>query len=843
MGFFGAQQLAKARGGANSDELYHRLQCKACPLNCADAQTPHMEPSGSSKPTIYIFGEMPGEEDDYDGQPFVGRSGRYLRNQIPKEWKKSIRYNNVIRTHPGDRQPERIEIECCRPFNAADIEKAKPRAIFGFGNIPLNWFTKQNGIIKWRGRRLPVKIGEHTTWLYPFLHPADVLKTERRDGTSKEKFTFEHDLKRAFAEIEDLPDPHIHTAEEASEGITNVDWRQPGAVDTIVAFLKKASRAKVSGLDYETSHLRPYRPEAKILTIAVSLLNETLSFPLDHPEAKWSKSQRTRIVEAFLDYLKAPVRKVAFNEAFEMEWTAVIFGRKLIRAARWDDPMAQAAVLDERIGGKPDVEKVSKDTSCLGLGFITLNRFGLNIKSLSNVNTKNMLGEKLADILPYNGIDAKYCLLLYFVQKKLLKQQNLLAVYNMRLRRIPTVVLTQIKGIPLDFGAADKLDKKLRKMVRKAEAELAADKHVEAYRKRYRQDFNPGSDAHCVKMLRDVLGSKAGVSEKKGYQVTKAVLQKVAEPVAQAILDWRAPNKLLSTYIWPEGHRFVYPDGHLHPVLNTLLTSTGRLSSEDPNEQNFPKRSDIGKEIRKQIKAPPGHIIFSVDYAQIEARCIAMASRDPVYVKMLWEGYDVHLDWAQRIAKRYPRVLDKYPDGIKGLRQAVKGGWVFALFFGAQQSTAEKQVGVPEGTLTREYNEFWRIFEGVLKWQRRLKKFYEEHGYVESLTGTRRRAPISPNQLINAPVQALMVDIVMDGMNSLSELDDWHLQPIMQVHDDLTMILPLDRFDHYSHLMLDTLLTKKYDFLNVPLVVEAAVGENLYEMEDAGVFSSENWKS
>lgn len=798
-----------------------------------------MKPSGSKNPVAYFLGARPDEDEDYEGKPFMGDAGRFVRNHIPKEYRDLIRYGNVIRTSPGNRNPQTIEIECCRPLQVRDIEESRPKAIFGFGDVALRWALGQSGEIKWRGRRVPVKIGDHKCWFYPMLSPDDVLLTMNGRRSSKEAVAFQFDMRRAFDELEDLPPPIIHTKEMALEGIECVDWQQPNAVETIERFLAKAALEKTSGLDWETSKLRPYRDDAIILTAAVSLRDKTLAFPIEHPEAKWTANQLARVHNAVRKYIEAPVKKVAHNEAFEMEWTGVYYGRKLVRA-NWGCTMAQAAILDERIGGKPDQERESKDTSCLGLGFVTLNRFGLNIKTLSSVNTKNMIAERLSDILPYNGIDAKYSRLLWHEQRGLLKDDNLLDTYNMHVRRIPTVVLTQIKGMPVDFGEARVLKKKLTKKLKVATKEIAEDKYTAAFKTKFKKDFNPGSDADCVKLFRDIIGSRAGETV-KGYKVNKDVLGKIKKPIAQKILNWRAPSKLLSTYIWTPEHDFAYPDHKLHPILNTLLTVTGRLSSEEPNEQNFPKRSELGKEIRRQIKCPPGYMLFSVDYAQIEARCIAMMSRDPVYVKMLWENYDVHLDWAQRIAARYPRVLDKYDGNIKELRQKVKGSWVFALFFGASQATGEKQVGVPEGTLTKEYELFWDTFSGVLEWQNSLKKFYEENGYVENPYGRRRRAPISPNQLINAPVQALMGEIVMDGMNSLSEIGDWNLQPIMQVHDDLTSIFPTKSFDYYVQKKLDTLLTKTYDFLNVPLVMEAAVGENLYEMEDAGVFASNTW--
>jgi uracil-DNA glycosylase family 4 len=812
-----------------------------------------MKASGDKQPDIYILGEAPTAEDDKQGEHFAGTSGQLLLKQIPKKWRDRIRFNNVINCRtPAGRDPEPIERECCRPRVEKDIIVAQPLAIFGMGNVPLHWALQQNGIVKWRGRKIPVKIGNHVCWYFPMLDPTFVARSARRSGESKEEHVFRLDLRRAFAEINDLPPPPFHSREKAFTGLTSVDWCDPRAAGDIVRFLEKAASEPESGLDYETSHLRPYRPETKILSIGIAIKGKAIAFPYDHPEAKWSKPAKEMIRQAFLAYLKAPVRKIAHNLAFEMEWTAVKFGKELLRGTQWGDSMVQAYTLDERVGGKPDQEQASKDTSCLGLGFITLNRFGINIKTLSNVDTKNMESEPLEAILPYNAVDAKYCLELFWNQAEELELDGLTKLYQRRIRRIPTLVLTQIKGMPVDFEQADRLDDKLSTAIAKATKAIATDPDVAAFRKKYKKDFKPGSDTDCVKMFRDIVGSDAGKSEgynggEASYSVTKSVLEKIDAPIAKKVLDWRAPSKLASTYVWPKGHKYVYPDGKLHPILNGFSTVTGRSSSEDPNSQNLPKRTDDGKEIRRQIAAPEGHLLCSVDYGQIEGRCIAMESQDKVYAKMLWEDYDVHMDWAEQIAYEFPVVVGgkkyiKDKGVMKGFRQTVKGGWVFALFFGAQQSTAERQVGLPEGSLGRLYKEFWKTFSGVKEWQERIIADFKEQGYVENAMGIRRRAPISPNQLINAPIQNLASEIVIDGMNALSEKEDWYFQPICNIHDDLTSIFPVKGFDDYAEEKIDTLLTKTYPFLNVPLVVEMSIGPNLCDMDEIGKYASNTWK-
>jgi len=836
-----------------SIDLYHKMECKACPLNkIKDNANPHMPASGSGKPLVYILGEAPGADEDYEGKQFVGRSGQLLRYHVPDGV--AIRWNNVVRTRPADNEtPDQIAIECCRPSIVRDIEKTKPRAIFGMGNVPLSWAIGhalaqgQAGIVKWRGRRLPIQIGKHTCWYYPMLHPSGVLRVGGEN--SAQGFVFGLDLRHAFDEVESLPDPAVHSKKQVFDDVEIITPDMPRAAERIIKFLERACTADQAGLDFETSVLRPYRKGAHICTMAISLHDKTIAFPFDHPKHPWPKDVFRLIQDAVHEFFISKCRKIVHNLPFEMEWIGVKFGRFMLRQGKWDCSMSQAAILDERVGAKIDEKDKRKDRSCLGLGFLTLQYFGVNIKTLTNVDTTKIADQPLDDVLLYNGVDAKYHRLLFDQQAARLKAEGLFKFYRWHIRRAPTVVLTQIKGVPIDDAEARKQKAGLESQLVGAAAAIAGDPDAKLFKKEYRREFNPLSPDDAVKLFRDVLQLPQGRQKNGGYKATEAVLLSIKRPIAKRILEYKKPNKLLSTYIWTKDSPIVYPDGRLHPLLNINYAESGRLTSEDPNEQNIPIRDDEGKKVRKQIIAPPGYVGFSVDYGQIEARCIAMESQDKAFVKSLWDGYDVHGEWAGKLAYVYPRAVggEKFLEDKKAMKTfrnaKVKGGWVFALFFGAQLDTAARQVGVPVELCGALYDEFWDTFSGVRKWQERVKKFYEKTGYLENLMGRRRRAPLSPNQIYNTLPQGLACDIVIDGMNKLSEQEDWDLQPILEIHDDFGMIFPEEHFDKLAYKTVDTLMSVNYDFLNVPLVVECSVWNNLYEKQEAAVYRTDTWKA
>jgi DNA polymerase-1 len=265
-------------------------------------------------------------------------------------------------------------------------------------------------------------------------------------------------------------------------------------------------------------------------------------------------------------------------------------------------------------------------------------------------------------------------------------------------------------------------------------------------------------------------------------------------------------------------------------------------NSSDPNIQNQPKHGD-SKEVRRQIR-PGGDLrIVACDYSGIQARNVAMESRDPRLVKAFWDGYDIHGDWAHRIARHAPQWLKggtlKDKDTFKIYRQKAKNGMVFASFFGAGAATVGRHLSIPEEIARDLIEEFWDSFPKIKNWHLTLKENYHSTGYVEALSGFRRHAPVSYNEMINTPIQSDEAIIICDAMARLSEKDDPRLQPNIEVHDDLTFILPKHEVDKCVEIIVKEMLTISFPWINVPLGVEVSVGKDWYDMEKLGEFTSD----
>jgi uracil-DNA glycosylase family 4 len=607
MGFFATQSTApKSRVNQErpSNEFLHKTGCRSCPLNNVKSlHHPKLDATGSNNPIVYMLGEANGEVEDLKGEQFIGPSGDLLRPLIPGRYLKQLRWNNTINCRPpNNRDPEIIEIECCRPRLVVDIEKTKPKAIFGFGNIPLKWALNQSGITKWRGRRIPIKVGNHECWFYPMFHPSFLLRQRKgrnRSIKSDNEIALEFDLKHAFAEVfNELPKPYIHTTKEIDSNIICVDGSNKDDISVVCEFLGFQGEQYV-GFDYETQNVRPYSNGSEILTIGVANYDTALSFAWKHPQAKWSEQQFEKLNEAFLNFLLSPVRKVVHNLSFEMEQTSLNFGKDKLRSSpNWEDTLSQAFVLDERSGGG--------DPGALSLELLVLQYFGFNLKDLGrSLNKKNMKGEPLKDILPYNARDARYHLYLFYEQQKRLEQLGLKKQYELMLRRVPTCVLTQMKGLKVDFEVNKQLSRKYELKINEIEKAISNNSAAIEFRKLTGHNFNYGSSKDVTILLKDIIKTSEGRKEDGSYSTDEDVLAKVNHSLAKLIVAGRKATKMKSTYIDPlsktSENSVIFPDNKLHHSLNTVFARTGRTSANDPNVQNFPKRDSEEKEVRRQI--------------------------------------------------------------------------------------------------------------------------------------------------------------------------------------------------------------------------------------------------
>lgn len=797
-----------------------------------------MESQGPAAPLVYILGLAPTVEADKQHAPFAGHLQRMLENSPLNKLKGKVSYGNIIQCHAELKVITQAEIECCRKRIIADIEKLKPRVVAGLGARILFWATGINSrnVVndQWRGRPVIARFGTHTCWFLPLLDPDIVL-----DRDDEFRLVFDNDL-RGMSELCKQPAPQFYTS-DFDKGVTVITGTMADDVKLVEAALNRLKLLPKVGLDYETSGLRPYTKDSKIYTVAIGTFDDVIAFPLDHPDG-WSERNRKYIWELFREFLLSSGRKIAHHVAFEQEWTAYHLGSRILRLTEWEDTFALAHTLHE-------------DPGTHNLNVLCREHFGFFLKEKTNIDTKRLLEYPLKDVLRYNGMDTKWTYKLEEVLHPIVNSvKEYRHEYERKLRLASALVLMQRKGVVVDFAYAEKMQSTLRGEISTIERKLASCTEIKEYLKKFGR-FEPTNPDAVLKLMRDICRRKEIDKVGGGVTTDEEALSKIPEqevPSALLILEHRAVSKCLSTYIDPIiTRKIVYPDGKIHSSFNSMIAVTGRLSADDPNLQNFPIRKR--KEVRGVIAAPLGQWLVPVDYAQIEARVIAMASEDKNLVKYMWSGYDIHSAWATTLYKMYPDVADwiwdefkierDTPTFMKTLRQEMKNKWVFPQFFGSFPHSCARSLHIPNSVAEDLAAMFWDEFAGVKKWQNKLLKGYERNLYVETLGGRRRRGTMSPNEIINTPVQGTAADIVTEAMCALSERAEIDDQPALQcslnVHDDLTFFIEDDTLESTIDTIAYEMCKPRADYIIVPLVVDVSIGERWHTKVEYKTYSSQ----
>lgn len=834
-----------------------QLGCSVCPRDKDETlKSPKMKPSGTKKPLVYLLGTAPNDDDDEADMHWQGRMGDELYKQFGEGFMEASVRSNYIQQCRGEQSV--VEVECCRSRIEADIEATRPTVIVGVGDEPLRWATGiDKTAINSRGTFIVVKIGNHTCFYYPILYP-NYLHAKGKRKTEYE-LTFAHDVKELQTWLLFDQKPTYYPA-PYDTGIELITGQEPGDMERLERALIELSREPRSAVDIETNGLRPYMLDSPhIWMAAVGTFKRTIAFAIDHPDG-WGTEARQNRARALLGYyLIASGRKAAHNLAFELEWFLYFFGERAIRLTEWDDTMAMAHTLDERPGTK-------------SLDYQTRIRFGFWLKDQSRVDPVRILEYPIKEALRYNGLDTKWTDKLRDHYHPLIYQPQLPQYeweYERKIRLAPTMVLTEAVGMPIDQDYAQKHADRLTEAARGLEAKIERCPEIKEFRSRF-GPFSPTNSDHVLKMLKEIAHrEEIRVEDRRTGAVTwttgEEVLAKIPAkevPSVPLLLEHRGVAKLLGTYVAPiVSRKNVCRDGRIRSKYSSMTAVTGRLSSEDPAVQNWPARKH--KEIRGMVAVDEKaeeefqRMLLAADYGQIEFRVVGMASEDRNLIKACWTGYDVHKFWAQRMIAIYGPIvdwiLDEFPetrkaedvDGavLKTLRQEAKNKWVFPQLFGSSIQSCAEQLHLPDWVATDLSEEFWDEFREVKQWQEKLLASYEKKLYVETLSGRRRRGPMTKNEIINMPIQGTACDIVVTAMSSISERSfiesNPELQPIFNGHDDLTYEMLVANLDRNLPIIVEEMCRHRFDYINVPLVVELKAGYQWHKLQEIGVYRSD----
>lgn len=347
------------------------------------------------------------------------------------------------------------------------------------------------------------------------------------------------------------------------------------------------------------------------------------------------------------------------------------------------------------------------------------------------------------------------------------------------------------------------------------------------------ETFNIGSPMQLSHVLFDVMGlpTKGLKKTKRGYYSTNAkVLSDLARDheIVRLILDWREKSKIKSTYLDTLGP-LRRGDGRVHTTYNQTITATGRLSSSDPNLQNIPTRSELGRTVKTAFSAGEGSVFLAVDYSQIELRLLAHLSGDEHLVRAFNEGEDFHAETAARVFG--VPVSEVTPD-LRSRAKAVN----FGIVYGQQAYGLSQSLHISMAEARDMIDRYYEAYPGVRTFLDNVVVRAKQTGYAETMYGRRRHIPelkaknpqlrgFGERTAMNHPMQGTAADIIKIAMARVSrrlEEEDFAAHMILQVHDELDFECPVDEVERLTAMVRDVM--EHVVDLRVPLIAEASTG-------------------
>jgi DNA polymerase-1 len=383
-------------------------------------------------------------------------------------------------------------------------------------------------------------------------------------------------------------------------------------------------------------------------------------------------------------------------------------------------------------------------------------------------------------------------------------------------------------GMPIDVRTLEKVGEEIEARIGELEQRIFED---------VGHPFNIGSPKQLGEVLFEELSLPPVRKTKTGYSTDAKVLQQLAieHPVAERVIAYRELTKLRGTYI--EGLlKLISDDGRIHTTLNQTTTATGRISSDSPNLQNIPVRTELGARIRDAFTASPGRRLVVADYSQIELRILAHMTGEPALVESFTSGEDIHTRTASEV---FDTRMEMVTPELRRRAKMVNFGILYGISgFGLASRLGNVHPAEAERYIKRYFERYPRVTEFI---QETLEEA-RELGYVTTLFGRRRYVQeqlTDPNKnvqklgeriAINARVQGTAADIIKVAMVDLApRLRSLGADMIMQVHDELVFDVDEDRVKEVAALAADRMVAA-YD-LEPPLEVEVKAGERWGRVE------------
>ncbi|MEJ2549540.1 MAG: DNA polymerase I [Anaerolineales bacterium] len=471
----------------------------------------------------------------------------------------------------------------------------------------------------------------------------------------------------------------------------------------------------------------------------------------------------------------------------------------------------------------------------LGLKNLAWIRLGVEMTEIETLigrgkNQRSMAEVPIAEVAPYAAADAEICLRLLPILEKELKEKNQTKLFQeLEMPLIPILAQMEMTGISLDIEFLRQLSRELQERMAKIETKIFEEAGSQ---------FNVNSTQQLSAVLFEDLKlappDRARRTASGHYSTAASVLEELREahPIVDDILAYREIAKIKSTYADALPQEVNPRTGRVHTSFNQTGSVTGRLASSNPNLQNIPVRTEIGREIRRAFIADSGHTLLSVDYSQIELRIVAHISEDEAMLQAFRDDQDIHSATAAAIFGVKP--ADVTPN-LRRRAKAINFGLIYGMSpFGLTRST--------DLTLAEAENfvkAYFDRFPGVQRYLEQIRQQASQVGYVSTLLGRRRYFPQlvagsavseqararAMREAINAPIQGTASDIIKIAMIRLPQAlaeEKSKADMLIQVHDELVLECPQSELTKTTA-VVQKIMQGAFD-LRVPLKTDAKAG-------------------
>ena len=458
--------------------------------------------------------------------------------------------------------------------------------------------------------------------------------------------------------------------------------------------------------------------------------------------------------------------------------------------------------------------------------------------ALRSQTIPDVVAENLDQILPpatelpataRAGIEALSAIAVREPLEKRLAEVGLERLFReVELPLIPVLARMEAVGVALDLDALAVLDREFSAETSRLEQEIYVD---------VGHEFNLGSPKQLEQILFFELDLPKGKRTKTGFSTDASVLEELrpAHPMIDKLLEWRVYTKLRSTYV-EALPTLIASDGRLHTTFHQAVASTGRLSSSDPNLQNIPIRTELGRKIRRAFVAgEPDLVLLAADYSQIELRILAHVSGDEHLKDAFARQADIHRETAAR-------VLHKASEDITKDERSMAKMVNFGLAYGMSDFGLASRANIPRKEAQEFINSYFAAYSGISYYMMAIKEQAKAQGFVETLLGRKRQIPelrasnpalrgAGERMAINMPIQGTAADIQKIAMIRVAErlaAEGSRARLLLSVHDELLFEVPRDEVEPLAALVRETMEGALP--LSVPLIVDVKVGDDWESM-------------